>query len=68
MAKQQSFEEKAKKAAKAGALEKTIKFVAAVKTDKGSYRFNQKLVKIKDEKSEEAVLEAEFKKMQSTAH
>jgi hypothetical protein len=68
MAKQQSFEEKAKKAAKAGALEKTIKFVAAVKTDKGSYRFNQKLVKIKDEKSEEVVLEAEFKKMQSTAH
>ncbi len=68
MAKQQSFEEKAKKAAKAGALEKTIKFVAAVKTDKGSYRFNQKLIKIKDEKSEEAVLEAEFKKMQSTAH
>ncbi len=68
MAKQQSFEEKAKKAAKAGALEKTIKFVAAVKTDKGSYRFNQKLIKIKDEKSEEAVLEVEFKKMQSTAH
>ncbi|MFA6456948.1 MAG: hypothetical protein WCW40_09015 [Bacteroidota bacterium] len=68
MAKQQSFEEKAKKAAKAGGLEKTIKFVAAVKTDKGSYRFNQKLVKVKDEKSEEAVLEAEFKKMQSGAH
>jgi hypothetical protein len=68
MAKQQSFEEKAKKAAKAGALEKTIKFVAAVKTDKGSYRFNQKLLKVKDEKSEEAVLEAEFKKMQESAH
>ena len=68
MAKQQSFEEKAKKAAKAGALEKTIKFVAAVKTDKGSYRFNQKFVKIKDEKTEDAVLEAEFKKMQSIAH
>ena len=68
MAKQQSFEEKAKKAAKAGLMEKTIKFVAAVKTDKGSYRFNQKLVKVKDEKSEEAILEAEFKKMQSGAH
>jgi hypothetical protein len=68
MAKQQSFEEKAKKAAKAGGLEKTIKFVAAVKTDKGSYRFNQKLVKIKDEKSEEAILEEEYKKMQSGAH
>jgi hypothetical protein len=68
MAKQQSFEEKAKKAAKAGALDKTVKFVAAVKTDKGSYRFNQKLIKIKDEKTEEAVLEVEFKRMQSTAH
>ncbi len=68
MAKQQSFEEKAKKAAKAGTMEKTIKFVAAVKTDKGSYRFNQKFVKIKDEKSEEATLEAEFKKMQTAAH
>ena len=68
MAKQQSFEEKAKKAAKAGALDKTVKFVAAVKTDKGSYRFNQKLIKIRDEKTEEAVLEAEFKRMQSTAH
>ena len=68
MAKQQSFEEKAKKAAKAGGLEKTIKFVAAVKTDKGSYRFNQKLVKVKDEKSEDAILEAEYKKMQAGAH
>ncbi len=68
MAKQQSFEEKAKKAAKAGALEKTIKFVAAVKTDKGSYRFNQKFVKVKDEKTEEATLEAEYKKMQLGAH
>jgi hypothetical protein len=67
MAKQQSFEEKAKKAAKAGGLDKTIKFVAAVKTGKGSYRFNQKLVKIKDEKAEESILEAEFKKMQESA-
>jgi hypothetical protein len=67
MAKQQSFEEKAKKAAKAGGLEKTIKFVAAIKTAKGSYRFNQKLVKIKDEKAEESILEAEFKKMQESA-
>jgi hypothetical protein len=68
MAKQQSFEEKAKKAAKAGMMEKKIKIVAAVKTDKGSYRFNQKFVKVKDDKSEEAILEAEFKKMQSGAH
>ena len=68
MAKQQSFEEKAKKAAKAGGLEKTIKFVAAVKTDKGSYRFNSKFVKVKDEKSEDAILETEFKKMQAEAH
>lgn len=67
MAKQQSFEEKAKKAAKAGGLEKTIKFVAAIKTGKGSYRFNQKLVKVKDEKTEESILEAEFKKMQESA-
>lgn len=68
MAKQQSFEDKAKKAAKGGGLEKTIKFVAAVKTDKGSYRFNQKFIKIKDEKSEEATIEAEFKRMQLAAH
>ncbi len=68
MAKQQSFEEKAKKAAKATGAEKTIKFVAAVKTDKGSYRFNQKLLKVKDEKSEEAIIEAEYKKMQAAAH
>lgn len=67
MAKQQSFEEKAKKAAKAGALEKTIKFVAAIKTVKGSYRFNQKFVKVKEEKTEDAILEAEYKKMIATA-
>lgn len=67
MAKQQSFEDKAKKAAKAGALEKTIKFVAAVKTPKGSYRFNQKLVRVKDDKAEDAVLEAEYQKMVASA-
>ncbi|MEW5799328.1 MAG: hypothetical protein AB1728_10000 [Bacteroidota bacterium] len=68
MAKQQSFEEKAKKAAKAAGAEKTVKFVAAVKTGKGTYRFNQKLVKIKDEKQEDATLEAEYKRMLQEAH
>ncbi|MDD8018664.1 MAG: hypothetical protein PHP42_09850 [Bacteroidota bacterium] len=66
MAKQQSFEEKVKKLAKeAGG--KTIKFVAAVKTPKGTYRFNQKLVKIRDEKTEDAVLESEYKRMNESA-
>ena len=68
MAKQQSFEEKAKKAAKAGGADKTVKFIAAVKTEKGTYRFNQKLVKIKDEKQEDATLEAEYKRMLQEAH
>jgi len=64
MAKVQSFEDKVKKLARESAG-KTVKFVAAVKTEKGSYRFNQKLVKIKDEKTEEAVLEAEYQRMHS---
>jgi|GEM_PF-2896697 len=68
MAKVQSFEEKAKKAAKAHMAERTVKFVAAVKTGKGTYRFNQKLVKIKDEKQEDAILEAEYKRMLQEAH
>jgi len=67
MAKQQSFEEKVKKLGKHGA-ERTVKFVAAVKTGKGTYRFNQKLVKIKDEKQEDATLEAEYKRMLQEAH
>lgn len=68
MAKVQSFEEKAKKAAKAHHAERTVKFVAAVKTGKGTYRFNQKLVTIKDEKQEGALLEAEYKRMLQEAH
>lgn len=66
MAKQQSFEEKLKKMAKEAAG-KTVKFVAAVKTPKGTYRFNQKLVKIKDEKTEDAILETEYKRMLESA-
>ncbi|MFA6542214.1 MAG: hypothetical protein WCT99_11475 [Bacteroidota bacterium] len=66
MAKQQSFEEKVKKLAKEQAG-KTVKFVAAIKTPKGTYRFNQKLVKVKDEKTEEAILEAEYKRMVESA-
>lgn len=62
MAKQQSFGDKIKKQGKETGA-KTVKFVAAVKTSKGTYRFNQKLVKIRDEKTEEATLEAEFKRM-----
>lgn len=62
MAKQQSFEDKVKKLAKEQAG-KTVKFVAAVKTPKGTYRFNQKLVKITDEKTEDAILETEYKRM-----
>ena len=67
MAKQQSFGDKVKKMSKEGAGAKTIKFVAAVKTSKGTYRFNQKLVKIIDEKTESAVLEAEYKRMVESA-
>ncbi len=67
MAKQQSFEEKVKKLGKGGA-ERTVKFVAAVKTEKGTYRFNQKLVKIRDEKQEDATLEAEYKRMLQEAN
>lgn len=63
MAKQQSFGDKVKKMAKEGGSAKTVQFVAAVKTPKGTYRFNQKLVKIKDEKTEDAVLETEYKHM-----
>jgi len=66
MAKQQSFGDKIKKQAKETGA-KTIKFVAAIKTSKGTYRFNQKLVKIRDEKTEEATLEAEFKRMAEEA-
>ena len=67
MAKQQSFEEKVKKLGK-HAAGRTVKFVAAVKTEKGTYRFNQKLVKILDEKQEDATLEAEYKRMLQEAH
>ena len=67
MAKQQSFEEKVKKLGK-HAAGRTVKFVAAVKTEKGTYRFNQKLVKILDDKQEDATLEAEYKRMLQEAH
>ena len=48
MAKQQSFGDKLKKKGKADFV--TVKVIKAVKGDKGSYKFNEKLVKL-DEKS-----------------
>jgi len=67
MAKQQSFGDKVKKLAKESSG-RTIKFVAAVKTSKGTYRFNQKFVQIRDEKMEDALLDAEYKRMIETTH
>jgi len=46
VAKQQSFADKVKK--KRGSDMLTVKLVKTVKTDKGSYKFNEKLVKIED--------------------
>lgn len=46
MAKQQSFSDKLKKKGKSDLV--TVKVIKAVKGDKGSYKFNEKLVKIED--------------------
>jgi len=47
MAKKQTFADKAKKQAGKAALV-TVKFVKTVKSDKGSYKFQENLVKLED--------------------
>lgn len=46
MAKQQSFADKAKKKDRTTTM--TVKFVKTVKSEKGSYKFQEKLVKLDD--------------------
>ncbi len=46
MAKQQSFGDKLKKKGKSDFV--TVKVIKAVKGDKGSYKFNEKLVRLGD--------------------
>ena len=46
MAKAQSFADKVKKKKKTDHI--TIKFVKSVKTEKGSYKFNEKYVQLED--------------------
>ncbi|MBN1299973.1 MAG: hypothetical protein JW995_02055 [Melioribacteraceae bacterium] len=46
MAKQQSFADKAKKKEKSALL--TVKYVKTVKSVNGSYKFQEKLVKLDD--------------------
>lgn len=47
MAKKQTFADKSKKGGGKAALV-TVKFVKTVKTDKGSYKFQENLVKLED--------------------
>ena len=46
MAKQQSFAQKSKGKKKADHI--TVKFVKTVKTDKGTYKFSEKYVRLDD--------------------
>lgn len=46
MAKKQSFADKSKAKAKAATV--TVKVVKAMKTDKGSYKFNEKYMQLSD--------------------
>lgn len=46
MAKQQSFADKSKVKKKSDGV--NIKLIKTIKTDKGSYRFNERFVKIDD--------------------
>ena len=46
MAKQQSFADKAKGKKKSSHI--TVKFVKTVRTEKGSYKFQERLVKLDD--------------------
>ena len=47
MAKQQTFVDKVSKMG-AGSDRITVKVIVASKTDKGTYRFNERFVKVKD--------------------
>jgi hypothetical protein len=46
MAKQQTFAEKSKVKKKEGAI--TVKLIKTVKTSRGTYKFNERYVKISD--------------------
>lgn len=46
MAKKQTFADKSKGKAQSTGI--TVKFVKTVKTDSGSYKFNERFVKIED--------------------
>lgn len=46
MAKKQTFADKSK--AKSKAAQVTVKYVKSVKTEKGSYKFQEKFVKLDD--------------------
>lgn len=46
MAKSQSFADKVKKKKKTDHI--TVKFIKSVKTEKGSYKFNEKFVQLED--------------------
>jgi hypothetical protein len=46
MAKSQSFAEKSKGKKKADHI--TVKFIKSVKTDRGTYKFNEKYVRLDD--------------------
>jgi len=58
MAKQQTFVDKVSKKG-AGADLVPVKVVVATKTDKGTYRFNEKFVKVKDLSEVEKVAKGE---------
>ncbi len=55
MAKQQSFNEKAKKKG-AGAELIAVKVISMEKTERGTHKFNEKLVKVKDLAEVEALV------------
>lgn len=46
MAKAQSFADKVKKKKKSDHI--TVKFIKAIKTDKGNYKFSEKFVQLED--------------------
>ena len=46
MAKAQSFADKVKKKKKTDHI--TVKFIKAIKTEKGSYKFSEKFVRLED--------------------
>ncbi|MCB0710924.1 MAG: hypothetical protein KDD67_01195 [Ignavibacteriae bacterium] len=58
MAKQQSFVDKVNKRG-AGSDLIPVKVIVASKTDKGSYRFNEKFIKVKDLSEVEKVVKGE---------